>query len=55
MIEMAAEVGDGVIFDLWPKKALPKMMEHVAIGAKNAGKDPQDLEIVKSSDGTLYR
>ncbi len=46
MIEMAAEVGDGVIFNLWPKKALPKMMEHVAIGAKNAGKDPQDLEIV---------
>ena len=46
MIEMAAEVGDGVIFNLWPKKALPKMMEHVAIGAKSAGKDPQDLEIV---------
>ena len=30
MIEMAAEVGDGVIFNLWPKAALPKMMEHVA-------------------------
>ena len=27
MIEMAAEVGDGVIFNLWPKKALPKMIE----------------------------
>ena len=27
MIEMAAEVGDGVIFNLWPKSALPKMMD----------------------------
>jgi len=46
MIEMAAEVGDGVIFNLWPKRALPKMMEHVAIGAERAGKDPADVEIV---------
>ncbi len=46
MIEMAAEVGDGVIFNLWPKGALPKMMEHVAIGAQRAGKDPAAVEIV---------
>lgn len=46
MIEMAAEHGDGVIFNLWPKGALPKMMEHVAIGAKRAGKDPASVEIV---------
>ena len=46
MIEMAAEVGDGVIFNLWPKGALPKMMEHVKIGAQAAGKDPADVEIV---------
>ncbi|HBK13490.1 MAG TPA: hypothetical protein DDZ32_11640, partial [Gammaproteobacteria bacterium] len=46
MIEMAAEVGDGVIFNLWPKAALPKMMEHVAIGAEKAGKNPADVEIV---------
>lgn len=46
MIEMAAEIGDGVIFNLWPKKALPKMMEHVRIGAKRAGKDPASVEIV---------
>lgn len=46
MIEMAAEVGDGVIFNLWPKSALPKMMEHVAIGAARAGKDPATVEIV---------
>jgi len=46
MIEMAAEFGDGVIFNLWPKRALSKMMEHVKIGAKRAGKDWRDIEIV---------
>jgi len=46
MIEMAAEVGDGVIFNLWPQGALPKMMEHVRIGAERAGKNWQDIEIV---------
>lgn len=46
MIEMAAEYGDGVIFNLWPKSALPKMMEHVAIGAARAGKKAEDVEIV---------
>lgn len=46
MIEMAAEVGDGVIFNLWPKGALPKMMEHVKIGAERAGKKAEDVEIV---------
>jgi alkanesulfonate monooxygenase SsuD/methylene tetrahydromethanopterin reductase-like flavin-dependent oxidoreductase (luciferase family) len=46
MIEMAAEVGDGVIFNLWPKGALPKMMEHVKIGAARAGKHWEDVEIV---------
>ena len=46
MIEMAAEVGDGVVFNLWPKRALPKMIEHVAIGAKKAGKDPASVEVV---------
>jgi probable F420-dependent oxidoreductase len=46
MIEMAAEVGDGVIFNLWPKKALPKMIEHVHIGARRAGKDPAEVEVV---------
>ncbi|MDZ7669754.1 MAG: LLM class flavin-dependent oxidoreductase [Gammaproteobacteria bacterium] len=46
MIETAAEVGDGVIFNLWPKGALPKMMEHVKIGAERAGKNPDDVEVV---------
>jgi probable F420-dependent oxidoreductase len=46
MIEMAAEVGDGVILNLWPKGALPKMMDHVRIGAARAGKNWEDIEIV---------
>ncbi len=46
MIEMAAEVGDGVIFNLWPRKALPKMLEHVRIGAERAGKDWKNVEVV---------
>jgi len=46
MIEMAAEYGDGVIFNLWPKSVLPKMMEHVKIGAARAGKNWEDVEIV---------
>lgn len=49
MIEMAAEVGDGVVFNLWPKKALPKMMEHVEAGARRAGKRLEDVEIVNRS------
>ncbi|MGE0668987.1 MAG: LLM class flavin-dependent oxidoreductase [Sphingomonadales bacterium] len=46
MIETAAEFSDGVIFNLWPKRALPKMIEHVAIGARRAGKDPATVEVV---------
>ena len=46
MIEMAAETGDGVIYNLWPKGALPRMMEHVRIGAERAGKTVADVEIV---------
>lgn len=46
MIEAAAEFGDGVIFNLWPKSALPKMLEHVKIGAERAGKDWREVEIV---------
>lgn len=43
---MAAEVGDGVIINLWPRGALPKMLEHVKIGAQRAGKNWKDVEIV---------
>jgi len=46
MIEMGAEVGDGVIFNLWPRKALTKMLGHVRIGAERVGKDPRSVEVV---------
>ncbi|MFT4561142.1 MAG: putative F420-dependent oxidoreductase [Gammaproteobacteria bacterium] len=46
MIEMAAAIGDGVIFNLWPRQALPKMMDHVRIGAERAGKNWREVEIV---------
>ncbi|MCY3885339.1 MAG: LLM class flavin-dependent oxidoreductase [Gammaproteobacteria bacterium] len=46
MLEMAAQYGDGVILNLWPKSALPKMLEHIRIGAERAGKQIEDLEIV---------
>ena len=46
MIEMAAEVGDGVIFNLWPKGALPKMIEALKRGAEAGGKNWEDVEVV---------
>jgi len=46
MIEMAAAVGDGVIFNLWPGRALPRMLEHVKAGAARAGKAFESVEIV---------
>lgn len=46
MLEMAAEVGDGVIINLFPRSALPKMLQHIRIGAQRAGKKLEDIEIV---------
>lgn len=46
MLETAAAVGDGVILNLWPKSALPKMIDHIRIGAKSVGKVWQDVEVV---------
>lgn len=46
MIETAAEVGDGVIINLWPRSVLPKILEHVRIGAERGGKDWHRVEIV---------
>ena len=46
MLETAAEFGDGVIVNLFPKDALPRMMEHIKIGADRAGKKLEDIEIV---------
>jgi alkanesulfonate monooxygenase SsuD/methylene tetrahydromethanopterin reductase-like flavin-dependent oxidoreductase (luciferase family) len=46
MLEMAGEVGDGVVLNLFPLSALPKMIEHIEAGAKRAGKSLADLDIV---------
>jgi alkanesulfonate monooxygenase SsuD/methylene tetrahydromethanopterin reductase-like flavin-dependent oxidoreductase (luciferase family) len=46
MVETAAELADGVILNLFPRSALPKIMAHVAIGAERAGKKAGDVEIV---------
>ena len=46
MLEAAAEFSDGVILNLFPKEALPKMMEHIRIGAERAGKRLEDVEVV---------
>jgi probable F420-dependent oxidoreductase len=46
MIEMGAEMADGVILNLWPRKAIGQLMGHVRIGAERAGKDPRSVEIV---------
>ncbi|MEM8563424.1 MAG: LLM class flavin-dependent oxidoreductase [Pseudomonadota bacterium] len=46
MLEMAAEVGDGVIINLWPQGALPRMLEHIKVGAERAGKSAEDVEVV---------
>jgi probable F420-dependent oxidoreductase len=46
MIEMGAEMADGVILNLWPRRAIGQLMHHVRIGAERAGKDPRHVEIV---------
>jgi probable F420-dependent oxidoreductase len=46
MLEMAAEVGDGVVLNSFPLAALPKMMAHIQIGAERGGKSLQSMEIV---------
>ncbi len=46
MLEMAGEFGDGVVLNLFPMDALPKMMEHIAIGAERGGKRVEELDIV---------
>ncbi|MDZ7686387.1 MAG: LLM class flavin-dependent oxidoreductase [Gammaproteobacteria bacterium] len=46
MLETAAEYSDGVILNLFPKDALPRMMEHIKTGAERAGKKLEDVEIV---------
>jgi len=46
MLELAAELGDGVILNLFPRQVLARIVDHVRIGAERAGKDPASVEIV---------
>jgi probable F420-dependent oxidoreductase len=46
MLEVAGALGDGVILNMMPVDAIPRMLEHVRRGAERAGRDPKKLEIV---------
>jgi probable F420-dependent oxidoreductase len=39
MLETAAEIGDGVAINLFPRTALAKIMEHIKVGAQRGQKD----------------
>jgi probable F420-dependent oxidoreductase len=46
MLELAGELADGVVLNFFPLDALPRILEHIGIGAAHAGRDPKGLEIV---------
>jgi probable F420-dependent oxidoreductase len=46
MLELAGEIADGVILNFMPVEAVPRMLEHVRIGAARAGRDASQLEVV---------
>ena len=46
MLEAAAEFSDGVILNLFPRQALPRMMTHIQAGAERAGKSLSEVEVV---------
>lgn len=46
MVEMAAAEADGVIINLFPDPALPKIIGHVRAGEAAAGKQAGDAEVV---------
>jgi probable F420-dependent oxidoreductase len=46
MLELAGEIGDGVAVNLFPVEAMAPTRAHIAAGARRAGKDPAQLEIV---------
>ncbi len=46
MLRLAGEVGDGVVVNLFPAKALPRMLEEVRAGGRRADRDASGLEIV---------
>jgi probable F420-dependent oxidoreductase len=46
MLELAGELADGVVLNMMPVEAVPRMMEHVRRGAARAGRDPKAIEVV---------
>jgi len=46
MLEMAGEHGDGVVINLYPRDQLPAMLECIAAGARRAGRDPAQVDVV---------
>jgi probable F420-dependent oxidoreductase len=46
MLELAGEIADGVILNFMPVEAVPRMLEHVRIGAERAKRNPAKLEVV---------
>lgn len=46
MLELAGEAGDGVVLNLFPVEALPRMLKHFSAGAARAGKDGGAMEVV---------
>jgi probable F420-dependent oxidoreductase len=46
MLELAGEIADGVVLNMMPVDAVPRMLEHVRRGAARAGRDGAGLEVV---------
>ena len=46
MLELAGEIGDGLILNLFPAEALPKILAAYRKGAERAGRDASDDEVV---------
>jgi probable F420-dependent oxidoreductase len=46
MLELAGEIGDGVVVNLFPARILPRLLEHIAAGAARSGRKLEELEIV---------
>ena len=46
MLELAGEIADGIVLNLMPLEAVPRMLEHVRRGAERAGRNADELEVV---------
>jgi probable F420-dependent oxidoreductase len=45
MLELAGEHADGVVLNLVPRELLPRILEHIDVGAKRSGRRVEDLNI----------